>query len=175
MLAACRVVVLEKMRMGLGDNMMENLERFLLLVSQENVMNSPDASLTAAPGLDWTADRLTKLGTAIYKLIQGYTDKAILLTSELLSWVTHFTLQVRGNLCPDHPHTHDMHSCCRGACHGRHQLPRNSLDDLRAARNCGAYVRWCTVCMSNARVHAAHVALVPAEPPLRALAGVRPT
>jgi hypothetical protein len=34
----CRVVVLEKMRMGLGDTMMENLERFLLLVSQENVM-----------------------------------------------------------------------------------------------------------------------------------------
>eukprot|EP00892_Ulva_mutabilis_P011331 jgi/Ulvmu1/8570/UM045_0012.1 len=88
------VVVLEKMRMGLGDNMMENLERFLLLVSQENVMNTPDASLTATPGLDWTSDRLTKLGTAIYKLIQGYTDKAILVTSELLSWVTHFTLQV---------------------------------------------------------------------------------
>lgn len=89
------MVVLEKMRMGLGDNMMENLERFLLLLSQENVMNSPDASLGAAPGLDWTSDRLTKLGTAIYKIIQGYTDKAILVTSELLSWVTHFTLQVR--------------------------------------------------------------------------------
>ena len=58
------------------------------------VAQAPDTTLTPE-GLTWTSERLTSLGAAIYKLIQGYTDKAIVVTSELLSWVTHFTLQVR--------------------------------------------------------------------------------
>ena len=33
-----RVVVLEKMRMGIGDDMMAQLERFLLLVSKDDVL-----------------------------------------------------------------------------------------------------------------------------------------
>ena len=66
----------------------------------ESRLQAPDTTLTPE-GLTWTAERLTHLGTAIYKLIQGYTDKAIVVTSELLSWVTHFTLQVRLSLIAD--------------------------------------------------------------------------
>ena len=92
---ARRVVVLEKARMGLGDDVMAQLERFLLLVSKENVLQAaPDSAEPLLAG-DWSAERLTRLGSAIYTMIQGYTDKAIYLTSGLLSWVTHFTLQVR--------------------------------------------------------------------------------
>lgn len=102
-----RVVVLEKMRMGLGDDVMAQLERFLLLVSQENVLQAaPDSAEPILAG-DWSPERLKRLGTAIYVMIQGYTDKAIYLTSGLLSWVTHFTLQVRGRAraCVGHvPH-----------------------------------------------------------------------
>ena len=91
-----RVVVLEKMRMGIGDEMLGNIERFLLLVSHDDVLSALPSNV--APGVEdlpWTAERLTKLGSAIYTMIQGYTDKAIVVTSSLLSWVTHFTLQVR--------------------------------------------------------------------------------
>jgi hypothetical protein len=80
--------------MGIGDEVMGQLERFLLLVSQDDVLQAAPNSVATVSDMVWTADRLTKLGTAIYTMIQGYTDKAILLTSILLSWVTHFTLQV---------------------------------------------------------------------------------
>jgi hypothetical protein len=80
------------MRMGLGDDVMGQLERFLLLVSQENVLQAAPGNVDMADG--WSAERLTRLGTAIYTMVQGYTDKAINLTSAMLSWVTHFTLQV---------------------------------------------------------------------------------
>lgn len=82
--------------MGLGDDIMEQLERFLLLVSHEDVLQAPDVAVDGGLNLAWSSERLTKLGSAIYTIIQGYTDKAISVTSQLLSWVTHFTLQVRG-------------------------------------------------------------------------------
>jgi hypothetical protein len=96
--SACRVVVLEKMRMGLGDDVMAQLERFLLLVSKDNVLQGAQnnvQSMQDIAAMDWSAERLTTLGNAIYTMIQGYTDKAISLTSGILSWVTHFTLQAR--------------------------------------------------------------------------------
>jgi hypothetical protein len=88
--------------MGLGDDIMEQLERFLLLVSHEDVMQAPAVAVDGAGQLAWTSERLTKLGSAIYTIIQGYTDKAIVVTSQLLSWVTHFTLQVRVCKCPNY-------------------------------------------------------------------------
>lgn len=85
------VVVLEKMRMGLGDNVMEQLERFLLMASQENVLKIESLGSNSA---DWSPERLVSLGGAIHSMLQGYFDKAITFTSSLLSWVTRFTLQV---------------------------------------------------------------------------------
>jgi hypothetical protein len=82
------------MRMGLGDDVMAQIERFLLLASQENVLQAAPGNVDALADATWSAERLTRLGTAIYTMVQGYTDKAINLTSAMLSWVTHFTLQV---------------------------------------------------------------------------------
>lgn len=83
------VVVLEKMRSGLGDNIMEQFERLLLLASSENIMEA-----SSSLGQVWTADRTHKLGMVMQKLLRGYTEAAVSFTSALLSFVTRFTLQL---------------------------------------------------------------------------------
>ena len=84
--------------MGLGDNVMEQLERFLLMASQENGLLNLD-SIEASSGA-WSTARLVNLGEAIHTMLQGYFDKAINVTSGILSWVTHFTLQVYFHTSP---------------------------------------------------------------------------
>ncbi|CAD7705026.1 unnamed protein product [Ostreobium quekettii] len=83
------VVVLEKMRAGLGDNIMEQFERLLLLASSDNIIGAPEAISKA-----WTPDRVNILASAIQKLLRGYTEAAVQATSMILSFVTRFALQM---------------------------------------------------------------------------------
>lgn len=84
------VMLVQKMREGLGDQIMESVERFIVLAA------SSDLTLMTAslPG-DWTIERSEQLGMAVSKLLKGYTTTAATVTAGLLSSVTKLALQVR--------------------------------------------------------------------------------
>lgn len=86
------VIVLEKMRKGLGDTVMDQLERFLVIASSGDVTQA----------LDYVAlDRLTTeartayLGAALQKVLRQYTNAAAMFTTEILSFISRFAIQVR--------------------------------------------------------------------------------
>lgn len=83
------VVLVEKMRAGLGDHIMENIERFIALAT------SKDLTVAAADhGTNWTAERSTQLGLSVSGMLKGYTTTAANLTARLFTSVTKFALQV---------------------------------------------------------------------------------
>ncbi|KAL3142462.1 hypothetical protein ABBQ38_002790 [Trebouxia sp. C0009 RCD-2024] len=83
------VVVLEKMRNGLGDGVMDQVERALLVVSGD----AKSSNLVADPRA-WTQDRTLYLGHVLQKMLRGYTDAAVSVTSNLLTIVSRFAVQV---------------------------------------------------------------------------------
>ncbi|GAB4823028.1 hypothetical protein N2152v2_010074 [Parachlorella kessleri] len=84
------VVVLEKSRQGLGDGVMDQLERFLLIASSEDVTHAIDFSaLDAVAG----PARTQYLGMALQKVLRRYTNAAASLTSEILSFTSRFAIQ----------------------------------------------------------------------------------
>lgn len=82
------VVLAEKMRLGLGDQVMDSLERFVMLATSNDL-----TKMAAEHGHNWTAERSTHLGTAISKLLKPYTSTAAQLTASMLTSVTKFALQ----------------------------------------------------------------------------------
>ena len=87
-------VVLTKMRSGLGDNMMNQLERFLVIASTGAVTQALD--FVALDALT-TEARTAYLGSALQKVLRQYTNAAASLTTEILSFVSKFAIQVRYN------------------------------------------------------------------------------
>lgn len=85
------VVVLEKMRKGLGDGVMDQLERFLLIAASEDVTKALDfVSLE-----NWSSTaRSQYLGNALQKVLRQYTNAAAALTSEILSFLSRFAIQL---------------------------------------------------------------------------------
>lgn len=84
-------VVLQKMRTGLGDNMMDQLERFLVIASTGEVTQALD--FVALDALS-TEARTAYLGSALQKVLRQYTNAAASLTTEILSFVSKFAIQV---------------------------------------------------------------------------------
>ncbi|KAI7837146.1 hypothetical protein COHA_009023 [Chlorella ohadii] len=86
------VVVLEKMRKGLGDGVMDSLERFLLIASSDDVTQAIDfAALDRIAG---GAQRTQYLGMALQNVLRQYTNAAASVVSDLLSFTTKFAIQV---------------------------------------------------------------------------------
>ena len=83
------VVLVEKTRKGLGDQVMEAVERAVLLTT------APDLTRAAADhGHNWTAERSTQLGLAVSGMLKGYTTTAAGVITAMLKSVTRFTIQV---------------------------------------------------------------------------------
>ena len=85
------VVTLQKMRSGLGDNLMDHIERFLVIASTGEVTLALD--FVALDALT-TEARTAYLGSALQKVLRQYTNAAATLTTEILSFVSKFAIQV---------------------------------------------------------------------------------
>lgn len=85
------VVVLEKMRKGLGDGVMDQLERFLVIASSGDVTQALD--YVALDSLSKEA-RTAYLGAALQKVLRQYTNAAATFTTEILSFISRFAIQV---------------------------------------------------------------------------------
>jgi len=83
------VVLVEKMRAGLGDQIMESLKKSIYLATTN------DITMAAASGVEaWTPERSVQLGMAVSSMLKGYTNTAAKITGGLLSSVTRFALQL---------------------------------------------------------------------------------
>jgi predicted PurR-regulated permease PerM len=79
-------VVLEKMRHGLGDGMMDQLERVLSVASGDQLAYTGNAA-------EWTAQRTQAMAGVLHKLLHTYTDTAISVTTGLVTSITRFAVQ----------------------------------------------------------------------------------
>ena len=84
-------VVLEKMRKGLGDGMMDHLERFLVFASSGDAVNSVDFQKLESMTKE---ARTTYLGGALQKVLQQYTNAAAYFISDMLSFISRFAVQL---------------------------------------------------------------------------------
>lgn len=89
------VVVTDKMRQGLGDTVMNNLERFLMASSAGFEGEILPPTFNTQP---WTQERVYQLGLTIQKALRGYTSEAASIITTLLLATTRITLQVMVSL-----------------------------------------------------------------------------
>lgn len=104
------VVVLEKVRAGVGDGLMDQVERFLLVAAGESeavvkaggkgagALLSYASSSGSSSSSAWTAERTAVLGNVLAKMLRSYTDTAVALTSAIVSSVSRFAAQVAVSL-----------------------------------------------------------------------------
>jgi predicted PurR-regulated permease PerM len=85
------VVVLDKMRAGLGHGIMDKLERFLLMAGSDDVTKS---ALTGMLTSMTTAEKTQHISQALQSMVSEYVSGAVALTSGLLTAVTKITVQV---------------------------------------------------------------------------------
>jgi len=71
---------------------MDQLERFLVIASSGDVTQALDYAAIDALGSE---ARTAYLGSALQKVLRQYTNAAASLTSEILSFVSRFAIQVR--------------------------------------------------------------------------------
>lgn len=83
------VILVEKMRHGLGEQVMESLERFVMLATSNDITRA-----AVDHGHVWTAERSTQLGMAVSSMLKGYTTTAAQIVTATLKSVTKFTIQV---------------------------------------------------------------------------------
>lgn len=83
------VILVEKMRHGLGEVVMESLERFVMLATSNDITRA-----AIDHGHVWTAERSTQLGMAVSSMLKGYTTTAAQIITAMLKSVTKFTIQV---------------------------------------------------------------------------------
>lgn len=83
------VILVEKMRQGLGEQVMESLERFVMLATSNDITRA-----AVDHGHVWTAERSTQLGMAVSSMLKGYTTTAAQIITAMLKSVTKFTIQV---------------------------------------------------------------------------------
>lgn len=83
------VVLVEKMRAGLGDQVMEAVERVVLLATSNDITRA-----AVDHGHDWTAERSVQLGLSVSGMLKGYTTTAATIITAMLKSVTRFTIQV---------------------------------------------------------------------------------
>eukprot|EP00775_Hariotina_reticulata_P011497 gene11497-11640_t len=83
------VILVEKMRHGLGEQVMESLERFVMLATANDITRA-----AVDHGHVWTAERSVQLGMAVSSMLKGYTTTAAQIITAMLKSVTKFTIQV---------------------------------------------------------------------------------
>lgn len=74
-----------------SDGVMDQLERFLVIAASGDVTQALD--FAAIDALSPEA-RTAYLGSALQKVLRQYTNAAAILTSEILSFVSRFAIQV---------------------------------------------------------------------------------
>jgi len=84
-------VVLEKMRKGLGDGVMDQLERFLVISSGSDATAALDFHALESLGPE---ARTKYLGSALQKVLKQYTNAAASFISDMLSFISRFAIQV---------------------------------------------------------------------------------
>ncbi|DBB10731.1 TPA: hypothetical protein ACH3X3_007221 [Trebouxia sp. C0006] len=103
------VVVLEKMRNGLGDGVMDQVERAMLVASGDAASGKLVADSHA-----WTHDRTLYLGHVLQKMLRGYTDAAVSITSNLVTIISRFAVQVGVSLVLSFMVVWDLPTIARG-------------------------------------------------------------
>ncbi|KAG1671404.1 hypothetical protein FOA52_011901 [Chlamydomonas sp. UWO 241] len=83
------VVLVEKMRAGLGDQVMGSLEKAVYLATNNDI-----TKVGGSQGGDWSGERIAELGQIVSKAFKPYTTTAAKVTASLLSSLTKFMLQM---------------------------------------------------------------------------------
>ena len=84
------------MRTGLGDSILESLEKAIYLATSNDITSAASASSS-----EWGSERIASLGLAISSTLKGYTTTAAKITAALLSSAVKFTVQVSLPWTPD--------------------------------------------------------------------------
>ncbi|KAK9826469.1 hypothetical protein WJX81_002640 [Elliptochloris bilobata] len=87
-------VVLEKVRHGVGDGIMEQLERLLLIASGDDLAGALSAAGGSQWQTPWTSERTAYLGTVLQTMLRGYTEAAVGFTTALVKFISRFAVQV---------------------------------------------------------------------------------
>ncbi len=90
------------------DGVMEQLERVLSVASGDELA----AAASGAAG-EWTAARTAALGAVLQKLLRGYTDIAISVTSGLITSITRFAVQAPSHLPLPLLHSAAANAACK--------------------------------------------------------------
>jgi predicted PurR-regulated permease PerM len=88
------VILVEKTRQGLGDQIMESAERFVYLATSSDITRAAADVSKAAAHSDWSPERSVQLGLAVSSMLKGYTTTAAAVVSAALRSVTKFAIQV---------------------------------------------------------------------------------
>lgn len=82
------VVLVDKMRTGLGDSILESLEKAIYLATSSDITSAASTSSS-----EWGSERIASLGLAVSSTLKGYTTTAAKITAALLSSAVKFTVQ----------------------------------------------------------------------------------
>ncbi|KAK9803350.1 hypothetical protein WJX73_007055 [Symbiochloris irregularis] len=105
------VVVLEKARSGLGDGVMDQIERLMLVASGDEL----GSMRTSAAVQAWTPERTQYLGTVLHRMLRSYTDSAVNLTTNLLAVISRFAVQVGVSMILSFMIVYDLPNISAGA------------------------------------------------------------
>ncbi|KXZ46129.1 hypothetical protein GPECTOR_46g198 [Gonium pectorale] len=103
------VILIEKMRNGLGDQVMNSLEKAVYLATSNDIA----VAAVAEPQV-WSAERSTHLGLAVSSMLKGYTNTAAKYTAVFLKSVAKFSLQALVSLILGFLFVWDMPTISRG-------------------------------------------------------------
>ncbi|KAG2430880.1 hypothetical protein HXX76_009854 [Chlamydomonas incerta] len=103
------VILVEKMRRGVGDQVMTSLEKAVYLATSNDIA----AAALQEPQV-WSAERSTQLGLAVSSMLKGYTSTAAKYTGLFLKSVAKFSLQALVSLILGFLFVWDMPTISRG-------------------------------------------------------------
>ncbi|GIL91430.1 hypothetical protein Vretimale_17819 [Volvox reticuliferus] len=109
------VILVEKMRHGVGDQVMNSLEKAVYLATSNDIA----VAAVSEPQV-WSAERSTQLGLAVSSMLKGYTNTAAKYTAVFLKSVAKFSLQALVSLILGFLFVWDMPTISRGISTLRH-------------------------------------------------------
>lgn len=102
------VVILDKMRHGLGDGIMDKVEQLVLMVSSEDLQRAAAAATESA------AKRTQVVGSALHAMLSEYTESAVRMTTTLVTATTKAALNVAISLILSFMFTWDLPTIAQG-------------------------------------------------------------
>lgn len=106
------VVILGKMRHGLGDGFMDKIEQLILMASSEDIQRAAAAAVTKAS--EAATKRTHVVGSALHMMLREYTEAAVLFTSSLLATTTKAVVNVTVSLILSFMLVWDLPNISRG-------------------------------------------------------------